>query len=142
MTKYTADEYELRAATTEAGLDSAPALTGWQKISIKEKQGRKIRPDGIGSRLQQVHETLLTYSGSASSDLQESPMAGSGDELTALGMFQQGALTPLYVELKNKTTGMKIRLKRCKGDVALDIDSPEGFSMWSWDFDFEDISKS
>ena len=72
MTKYTADEYELRVATTELGLATAPALSGWDKVEPKVKQGRKKRPVGIGSRLQEVHETLLDYSGTVSGDYQES----------------------------------------------------------------------
>jgi len=142
MTRYTADEYELRCATTEAGLDTAPVLAGWESIEIVKKSGRKKSPDGIGSNKQTIHATLLDYSGSASGWYQESALAGSSDELTAFGMFQQGEETPLYVELKNKTTSSKIRLKKVLGDPTLTIDSPEGFSMWAWDFDFEDISKS
>jgi hypothetical protein len=84
----------------------------------------------------------LDYSGSASGDYQEAALAGSGDELTALGMFQQGAVTPLYIEVKNKTTGSKIHLLKCKGDPAVSIGSPEGFVTWAWDFDFEDINKT
>ena len=142
MTKYTADAYELRVATTELGLATAPVLSGWDKVEVKVKQGRKKRPVGIGSRLQEVHETLLDYSGSVAGDLQESTLAGSGDELTALGMFQQGALTALYIELKNKTTSSKIHLLKCKGDPAVSIASPEAFVTWTWDFDFEDINKT
>jgi len=142
MVKYSAREYELRAATSEEGLDTAPALSGWESIEINVSHGRQKVPVGIGSRLQEVYETLLDYSGSVSGWYQESTLAGSSDELTAFGMFQQGSLAPLYIELKNKTTNSKIRLLKCKGDPALTIDSPEGFSMWSWDFDFEDISKS
>jgi hypothetical protein len=142
MAKYTADEYELRVATSLVGLATAPVLSGWDKVEVKVKQGRKKRPVGIGSRLQEVHETLLDYSGSVSGDYQESTLAGSGDELTAFGMFQQGALTSLYIELKNRTTGSKIQLSACKGDPAMSIASPEAFVTWAWDFDFESISKS
>jgi hypothetical protein len=142
MPKFTADEYELRAATTENGLDTAPALSHWQSIEYSVGQGRKKAPVGIGSRLQEVHETLIDYSGSVTGWSVEGTVAGSADELTAFGAFQQAALTALYLEIKNKTTSAKYRLKKCKGDVSFTIDSPEGFAMWTWDFDFEDISKS
>jgi len=142
MPKYTADNFELRVATTENGLDAAPALSNWKSIKWSTKHGRKKVPVGINSRLQEVYETLLDYSGSADGWIDELEVAGSSDILTAFGAFQQGALTPLYIEIKNKATGTKIRLKRVKGDPAHTIDSPDGFSMWSWDFDFEDISKS
>lgn len=142
MPKYTADKFELRVATTENGLDPAPALSSWESIKWDAKQGRQKVPVGIKSRLQEVYVTLLDYSGSASGWYDETEVAGSGDILTAFGAFQQADVTPLYVEMKNKVTGAKIRLKKVTGDVGHAIDSPDGFSMWSFDFDFEDISKS
>jgi hypothetical protein len=142
MVKYTADKFELRVATTENGLDTAPVLSSWESIKWKINQGRKKVPVGINSRLQEVYETLLDYSGSCSGWNDETAVAGSADIATAFGAFQQAALTPLYFEVKNKSTGSKIRLKKVKGDFAPDIKSPDGFSMWAFDFRFEDISKS
>jgi hypothetical protein len=142
MPKYTADNFELRIATTENGLDTAPALSSWESIKWDVKQGRKKTPVGIGSRLQTVDETLLDYSGSASGWYDETAVGGSADALSAFGAFQQGTLTALYIEIKNKVTGAKIHLKKVKGDPGHSIDSPDGYSMWSFDFDFEDISKS
>jgi len=142
MPKYFAHNFEVRLATTEAGLDTAPALSGWESIEYTVSHSLQKVPVGIGSRLQEVYETLLDYSGSISGWYDETPAGGSADILTALGAFQQSAVTPLYIELKNKVTGSKIRLKKCKGDPAQTLDSPDGVSMWSWDFQFEDISKS
>jgi hypothetical protein len=142
MTKYTADKFELRLATTENGLDAAPALSSWESVDITVGHGRQKVPVGINSRLQEVYETLLDYSGSCSGWYDETAAGGSSDILTAFGMFQQAALTPLYMELKNKVTGTKEHYKKIKGDPSRTIDSPDGFSMWSVDFDFEDISKS
>ena len=142
MVKYQAQNFELRLATTEDGLDTAPALANWESIEWTPNQGRKKAPVGIGSRLQEAYEGLLDYSGSCSGWNDEAPAGGSGDILTALGAFQQAALTRLYLEIKNKVTGSKIRLKKIIGDVTPSIPSPDGFSMWSYDFDFEDVSKS
>jgi hypothetical protein len=142
MTKYTADSFELRVATTEDGLATATALAQWKSIKWTTKQGRKKDPVGIGSRLQEVSVHLLDYSGSADGWYDETAVAGSADILTAFGAFQQGAVTPLYIEIKNKVTGSKIHLKKVTGDPAQSIDSPEDLSVWAWDFDFEDISKS
>jgi hypothetical protein len=142
MTKYLGKDYELRIATTEGGLASAPALSRWESIKTKTGQGRKKSPVGLGSRLQEVSVGLLDYSGSASGWYDETAAGGSADVLTAFGMFEQSDVTPLYVQLKNKKTGSLITLKKCTGDAALTVDSPEGFAMWSWDFDFEDISKT
>jgi len=142
MAKYLGKDYELRIATSEGGLNTAPALSRWESIKTKIGQGRKRSPIGIGSRLQEVTVGLLDYSGSASGWYDETAAGGSGDILTAFGMFEQSDVTPLYVQLKNKKTGSLITLKKCTGDAALTIGSPEGFAMWNWDFDFEDISKA
>jgi len=142
MPKYTADKFELRVATTENGLDTALVLSHWKNIKWSAKQGRKKVPVGINSRLQEVYETLLDYAGSCDGWNDEAAVAGSSDILTAFGAFQQAALTRLYIEIKNKVTGSKIRLKKVIGDVTPTIESPEGFSVWAYDFDFEDISKS
>jgi len=142
MVKYRGKDYELRLATTEGGLATAPMLHKWESISTKTGQGRQKSADGLGSRLQEVDVGLLDYSGSASGWYDETAAAGSADILTAFGMFQQADVTPLYLQLKNKKTGSLITLKKCIGDAALTVDSPEGFAMWNWDFDFEDISKA
>lgn len=132
----------MRLATTEGGLASAPALSRWESLSTKTGQGRTKSPEGLGSRLQEVNVSLLDYSGSASGWYDETAAGGSADILTAFGMFEQSDVTPLYVQLKNKKTGSIVTLKKCTGDAELTIKSPEGFAMWSWEFDFEDISKA
>jgi hypothetical protein len=142
MTKYLGKDYELRIATTEESLATAPALSRWESVKLKIGQGRKKSPVGLGSRLQEVTVGLLDYSGSASGWYDETAAGGSADVLTAFGMFEQSDVTPLYVQLKNKKTNQTITLKNCTGDAALTVDSPEGYAMWSWDFDFEDISKA
>jgi len=142
MAKYLGKDYEMRLATTEAGLTTAPKLSRWESIKHKVGQGRKKSPLGLGSRLQEVDVGLLDYSGSASGWYDETAAGGSADILTAFGMFEQADITPLYLQLKNKKTGSLITLKKCTGDAAVTVDSPEGFVMWSWEFDFEDISKS
>jgi hypothetical protein len=142
MVKYLGKDYEMRLATTESGLATAPALSRWESIKAKVGQGRKKSGVGLGSRLTEVTVGLLDYSGSASGWYDETAAGGSADILTAFGMFEQADVTPLYVQLKNKKTGSLITLKRCTGDPAMTIDSPEGFVMWSWDFGFEDISKT
>jgi len=142
MTKYRGKDHEVRLATTEGGLSTAPALSRWESINTKTGQGQKKSPLGLGSRLQEVDVGLLDYSGSASGWYDETAAGGSADILTAFGMFEQADVTPLYIQLTNKKTGSVITLKKCTGGSALKTDSPEGYVMWSWDFDFEDISKS
>ena len=77
MTKYLGKDYELRIATTEGGLATAPALSRWESIKTKTGQGRKKSPIGLGSRLQEVSVGLLDYSGSASGWYDETAAGGS-----------------------------------------------------------------
>jgi hypothetical protein len=142
MTKYLGKDYELRLATSEGGLASAPALSRWESINVKVGQGRQKSPVGLGSRLREVDVGLLDYSGSASGWYDETAAGGAADVLSAFGMFEQSDVTPLYLQLKNKKTSQTITLKKCTGDAAVAIKSPEAYVMWSWDFDFEDISKT
>lgn len=140
MPKYTADHFAIRIATSEAALDSAAELTGWDSIDFTAGQGRKKVPVGIGSRMQEVHVTLLDYSGSMSGNYDGLAVAGSADVLIAFGMFVQSELTPLYVRITNKVTLKTVTLKKVVGDVSPSIGSAEDFYSWSIDFDFEDIT--
>jgi hypothetical protein len=45
----------IQEPTTEAGLDSASPLSGWESVEVNVKHGRQKVPVGIGSRLQEVH---------------------------------------------------------------------------------------
>jgi hypothetical protein len=139
---FSADEYEIRLAATEADLDSAVALDHWDKVEITVDQGPKKIPYGIRSRLQEVHETLLDYSGSANGHYTTGAVAGSSDVLTAFGMYEQDDVTRLYLRLTNKTSGEKVTLKKILAKPKFTIESPEGFAVWSVDFDFEDVSKT
>jgi len=142
MTKYLGKDWELRLATSEGGLASAPALSRWESINVKKGSGRKKDPVGLGSNLKEISPGLVDFSGTASGWYDETAAGGSSDILTAFGMFDTSDATPLYLQLKNKKTGQIVTLKKCIGDPAVAIKSPEAYVMWSWDFDFEDISKT
>jgi len=142
MVKYRGQDVEVRIATSESGLDSASALTNVESVEWTPEQNVELAPVGIGSRLQETTEGLIEYTGSLSRWFDATAVAGASDFATAVGAYQQGALTPLYVEVKNKLTGEKVRFKKCKGTYTRPLDSPEGYIMESWDFSFEDVSKS
>jgi hypothetical protein len=142
VTKLRGKDVEVRIATTENGLDSAEALTNVESIEWNPDQNVDRAPAGLGSRLKEVSEGLIDYTGSMSRWHDKTAVAGSTDFATAVGAYQQGALTPLYVEVYNKVTGEKVRLKKCKGTYSRPVDSPEGYVMEAWDFSFEDISMS
>jgi hypothetical protein len=142
MVKYTGDEVEVRVAATENGLDTADVLTNVSSVEWNENPGIQKPAVGLGSRLKEVHETLLDYDGSIERWHDEVAVAGSSNFRTAVGAFQQGALPALYVEIKNKTSGKKVRFKKCKGPYSAPAVTPEGFMTETWNFDFEDISET
>ncbi len=143
MTKYTADEYELRVATTETGLVTAEVLVNWDKFEIATKVGRKKYPVGIGSKLKEVKSTLIDYDGSASGWVDESDtVAGATNLLTLLGMYSQSTITPLFFRLTNKTNGKTVTVKKAIGDPVETVPSAEEVTTWSWDFSLEDISNT
>jgi hypothetical protein len=140
LTKYYADNYELRIATTEGGLATASPLSNWQSVDVKTGHSRKRYPVGIGSRMQVVHAGLLVYSGSVKGHYDDAAIAGSANVLALFQMFQQASLTPLFIKVSNKVTNSYIILKNVTGDPAVSLASPEAVVAWTWDFDFEDIS--
>jgi hypothetical protein len=142
MVKYKGKDTEVRMATTEGGLASASALTNVESVEWNEEPNIDAAPVGLGSRLKDVSEGLIDYTGSISRWHDKVAAAGSSDFATAVGAYQQGSMTPLYVQVKNKITGELVVLKKCLGAYSRPVDSPEGYWMEAWDFKFEDISMS
>jgi len=142
MVKYRGKDIEVRIATTEGGLATATALTNAESAEWNPEQNVDWPPVGLGSRLSEGSEGVIKYTGSLSRWHDKTAVAGSADFATAVGAYQQGSLTPLYVEIYNKVTGEKVVLKKCRGSYSRPVDSPEGYVMESWDFGFEDISMS
>ena len=142
MVKYKGKDAEVRMATSEGGLASAPALANVESIEWNEEPNVDAAPVGLGSRLKDVGEGLIDYTGSMSRWHDKVAVAGSSDFATAVGAYQQGSMTPLYVQVKNKITAEVVVLKKCLGSYSRPVDSPEGYWMETWDFKFEDISMS
>jgi hypothetical protein len=143
MPKYSGDEVEVRIVTTDTDATYAAASPVPQVSSVEwhVKQGRKKDPVGLGSRLKTVEETLIDYTGSLERWHSEDIIAGSQTFRQLVGAFQQSNLTPLFIEVKNKTTGKRVRLKKCKGDYDAPAVKPDGYMMDAYDFDFEDIAE-
>jgi len=142
MTKYRGKDVEVRIATTEGGLATANALTNVESVEWNPEQNVDRVPVGLGSRLKEVSEGLIDYTGSISRWHDKTAVAGSADFATAVGAYQQSSLTVLYVQVYNKVTGEKVVLKKCMGSYTRPVNSPSGYMMESWDFSFEDISMS
>lgn len=138
MVKYDADEVEVRVGTSSSNVSTAVPLTNLESISYKVDQGVTEVPVGIGSRGTEVHEKLVKCSGAITRYVDELPLVsgGTGTLSHNTGAFTIGALTPLFIEIKNKTTGRKELLSNVLGSWAPDVKSPDGFIMETWDFKF------
>lgn len=99
---------------------------------------------GIGSRLTETYEHLIKYTGAITRWVDEvaEVSGGTGSLATNVGAFSGDvALTPLVVEIKNKTTATKITLSGCIGLYSEDLKSPDGFLKETWDFKFTSITR-
>jgi hypothetical protein len=138
LPKYDGDEVEVRVGTSASNVATAPVLTNLESISYKVDQGVTEVAVGISSRGTEVHEKLVKCTGAISRWVDELAVVsgGTGTFSHNIGAFTIGALTPLFIEIKNKTTGRKELLSNCLGNYAPDLKSPDGFLMETWDFKF------
>lgn len=144
MPKYDADEVEVRIGTTANNVSTAPALTNLESIKYDVDQSIVEAPVGIGSRQTEVHEKLVKCAGTITRWHDETVVVSGGTGTLAknVGAFTTSALTPLFVEIKNKTTSRKVTLNNCMGKYTQDNKSPDGFMMETWDFKFNTTTES
>lgn len=143
MPKYSGTEAEVRIAATEVGLDTASPLTNVESIEWNTAQNVKPLPKGLGFRSQEIREGLAEITGTISRWHDETAAAGYSNFRTAVGAFQVSTtINYLFVEIKNKTTGKKVRLLNCKGDYSAPSLSTDGYMMEAWDFSAEDIAET
>lgn len=146
MVKYDGDEVEVRIGTTAVNVLVANPLTNLESISYKVDQSIAEVAKGIGSRLTEVYEHLIKYTGTITrwnDELATLVSGGTGTLAANVGAFSGDvALTPLFVAIKNKTTSTVIMLCGCVGLYSEDLKSPDGFLMETWDFKFSSITKT
>ena len=82
---------------------------------------------------------LIEYSGSLARDYDETAVSGTDIFAVGVGAYVTSALTPLYMEIKNKTTGKKDILKKIKGTYTKSVDV-DGYVAESYDFSFEEVA--
>lgn len=143
MVKYDGDEVEVRIGTSAENVGTAPVLTNLESIKYDSGQEFDQVAEGIGSRQTEVHEKLIKPKGSITRwhDEAEVISGGTGTLEKNVGAFTTGALTPLYIEIKNKTTSKKVVLNGCMGPYSKSLDSPEGYVMETWDFGFNSLTE-
>jgi phage-related protein len=147
--KYDGDEVVVGIGTSVANATSAlttAPITNLESITYKVDQSIAEVAKGIGSRLTEVYEHLIKYTGTITRWVDEvatSVSGGTGSLATNVGAFSGDvALTPLYVAIKNKTTSSVIMLCGCIGLYSEDLKSPDGFLMETWDFKFSSITRT
>ncbi|MGA2971906.1 MAG: hypothetical protein ABSE39_04680 [Candidatus Bathyarchaeia archaeon] len=145
MAKYDGDEVEVRIGTTALAAAAAAPVTNLESISFKVDQSVTEVAKGIGSRLTEVYEHLIKYTGALTrwNDEALTVSGGTGSLATDVGAFSGDvALTPLYIQIKNKTTATVFLLSGCVGLYSEDLKSPDGFLMETWDFKFASITRT
>lgn len=146
--KYDGDEVTVGIGISSADATSALTkcpLTNLESVTYKVDQSVAEVAKGIGSRLTEVYEHLIKYTGTITRWVDEAAVVsgGTGSLAANVGAFSGDVpLTPLYVAIKNVTTSTVITLCGCLGLYSEDLKSPDGFLMETWDFKFSSIAKT
>lgn len=141
MPKYRGSEVEVRIATSEEGLGSAPAIPYVSSIEFSVEQNVESVPKGLGSRGKEVYEGLIAITGSIEREYDETAVSGSDTFDEVVGAFTTGSLTPLYIQIKNKATGRTVTIKKAKGQYSESVDV-DGYVTQTYDFEAEEIATS
>lgn len=142
MPRYKGKEVEVRIATSEAGLDNAPAIPYVTSVRWDVDKGVASVPKGLGSNLSEVYDGVVKYTGRIVRDFDETavvPSPGTDIFATLVGAWSTDTPT-LYIQVKNTATGRKDVLKKAKGKYSQDIGDVDGFVTETYDFEFEEIS--
>lgn len=145
LVKYDGDEVEVRIGTSATNVLTATPITNLESITYKADQSVTEVAKGIGSRLTEVYEHLIKYTGTITRWVDElsEVSGGTGSLATNVGAFSGDVpLTPLFVTIKNKTTSTVIMLCGCIGLYSEDLKSPDAFLMETWDFKFSSITRT
>jgi len=136
MPIYDGNEWEVRIATTQAGLAEATKIPFVKNWSEAKSKGIKQVPKGMGhGRGKEVHETLIEYTGSLEKTYCDTLLAVQSP-WTPISPFGEIACmedVAWWLEFKNKITGKKIQF----GGVHGDYEHPHaeddfGTETWDW----------
>jgi hypothetical protein len=143
LPKYDADEVEVRISTSSNTWPTNP-ITNLESIKYDSDPNIVEVPVGISSRGTEVYEKLAKFMGGITRWHDElSEVSGATGTLAAtVGAFTLTALTPLYIQIKNKTTGRKVTLNGCLGKYSHDLKAADAFMMEAWDFKFASLTET
>jgi len=145
LVKYTGDNSQVRMATSEAGLATAPVIANIQSIEWDVDPNIDAQPKGLGQgRGKEVTEGLIDITGSIARWYDKVPVVPSPGTTTFAEMvqaYQDGALTSLYFQVTDTDTGEVYTLKRVKGkyNTKRPVD---GYKEETYDFVGEEVTKA
>jgi hypothetical protein len=134
---------EIRFATTQALLTSATAVPSVASISWKVDQGITLQASGLGSRATVAKEGLTKITGTLIKDYSEDVVdSGTGYTFAQeANAFETMALTRHWLEIKNKTTGLKFQLQNVIGTTEpMTAPSVDGILTQRFDFSAEVVT--
>jgi hypothetical protein len=132
---------EIRFATTQALLTSATAVPSVASISWKVDQGITLQASGLGSRATVAKEGLTKITGTLIKDYTEDVVDGTNTFAQEANAFETMALTRHWLEIKNKTTGLKFQLQNVIGTTEpMTAPSVDGILTQRFDFSAEAVS--
>jgi hypothetical protein len=141
LVKYRGTEVEIRFATTQAGLTSATAVGNIQSVTWKVDQGVTLQPSGLGTRATIAKEGLTKITGTIVKDYSEDAVDGTNTFAAEANAFETAALTKHWLEIKNKTTGLKHQLGNVIGTCEpMTAPSVDGIVTQRFDFSAESVT--
>jgi hypothetical protein len=137
MPVYDGNEWEVRIATTEAGLANATAIPYVRNWSEDRDPGIEQVPKGMGyGRGKEVHETLTELTGSLEKTYCETGLAVQspwGSANSPFGEIANIAGVQWWLEFKNKVTGKKVQFGGVIGHYTHDhAEDDFGSETWDW----------
>jgi hypothetical protein len=144
LVKYDGDEVEVRIGTSAANVTTAPPLTNVESITWNEDPTVTEVPVGMGSQATEVYDKLVKYVGAITrwhDELLNQVSGTTGTLAATIGAFSPTRV-PLWIQIKNKTTGRKETLNNCLGKYVTDTKSVDAFKMETFDFKFNTATET
>jgi hypothetical protein len=140
MVIYSGEEVEVRMATNTTDVTTATAIPYISTISFDFDQGLKEVPKGLGyGRQQEIHESLISTSGSITHTYDETEIDGSDAFSEMWGLGETGTLTEYVIEIKNTTSGPIWLLEGVRGKLSPGF-PVDGFITDNVDFKFSTVT--
>jgi hypothetical protein len=129
--------------TSASNVTTAPPLSNVESITWDEDPTVTEVAVGLGSDATEVYPKLVKYTGTLTrwyNELSEIS-GGTGTLAKNVGAFASPK-APMWIAIKNKTTGRIETLNNCLGKYTTDVKTPDAFKMESWAFKFNSATET